>query len=374
MSRRFWLIPLSVLLGAALIFLIPNISFLRRPNVEDGRLLGRSPFLQADSASYFPYKLAALPQLTQTGKERFWKRKYRSPEDAFERNGTLALLVIKNDTIVYENYFNGFHCDTITQIFSATKPMVVSLLTIALAEGYIDSLDQPVSDFLPEFRIGDYDKITLRHLAQMRSGFDYDEYKKIMGTLKFYYQRNLSSFMKDPRNIKLRFAPGEKFTYKSIDTQILGACIEQAVGKTMKEYFYDKIWKHIGAEDPAFWSVADRTTGMLRFYGGLNMSVKDLAKLGVMYANNGQYRGKQLLPIEWVNYCDDVENRNGQNTYCMGWWYDQNDQGNNIYFGAGFGGQIMFVNETTKTVIVRLGYKKGGLPWYRLFKELSIVL
>lgn len=372
MSIRLWWIPLFVLLGAAAVFLIPFFPILRKPNVEDGRLLGRIPLPEPDTIYYFPYHLRPLPVLPATSEMKSM-RKYRTLEEAFEKNGTLALLVIRNDTIVYENYFGGFHCDTITQIFSATKPMVVSLLTSAIEEGYIRSIDQPVYDFLPGFKTGEYRKITLRHLAQMRSGFDYDEYRKILGTLKFYYQRNLAAFIKEPSNIRLRFKPGEKFTYKSIDTQVLGACIEKATGRPLQQYFYEKIWRHLGAENPAFWSVADSSTGMLRFYGGLNMSVKDLAKLGQLYLHDGQYQGKQLLPLQWVNYCDDWNNRHGKYAYCMGWWCDESDDQQNIYYGAGFGGQILFINETTNTIIVRLGTRKGSLPWYGLFKELTLM-
>jgi len=370
MPGRWLLVPFFILLGAATVFLLPYISYLRRPSVEDGRTYGRVPIHASDTSVNIPYDLKPLPTISSLPKD-LKLGEYRSLEEVMEANGTLAILVMKRDSIIYENYFNGFICDSITQLFSATKPMVVSLLTLAIEEGFIESIDQKVADFLPEFNTGEYAAITLRHLSQMRSGFDYDEYRKILGTLKFYYQRNLASFMKDPKNLKLRFAPGEKFTYKSIDTQVLGACIEKATGMSLNEFFYHKIWKYIGAEYPAYWSLGDPSTGMLKFYGGLNVSVKDLARLGMMYLHDGKYMGRQLLPLSWVNHCDDLNNRNGKYTYCMGWWYDLNDRQNNIYFGAGFGGQIMFINETTETLIIRLGTKKGGIPWYRLFKEIS---
>lgn len=343
---------------------------LRVPTINDGFKLGAAPLDCTDKSQAIPFSSKVIPPLESWVDAKI-NGKFASLDQMIEETNTTAFIVIQDDSIIYERYANGVKLGDITQVFSVTKVFVTTLLGMAIQDGFISSIHQPVSDFLPEYATDEYKDLSLFHLAQMQSGLNYDEYGRLLQTVKFYYNKNVREAIRKPQ---AKYEPGKVFTYKSIDTQILGACIEKAVGKPFVEYFTERLWMNLAPEDTAMWSTDSPEQQELKYYGGLNVSARDLAKFGMMIANDGKYRGKQLLDPAFLNFCDDEEFRNGEDTYCNGWWYDQCDAAFNAYFGAGFNGQIMFVNETTNTVIVRLGKNKGGLVWYPLMKALSIEL
>lgn len=348
-------------------FMMFSCKPLRIPTIYDGEKFGAKAIPVAPKSVEIPVGMTQIPDISKWLDKKD-VAKYGSLENFLESNNTISFLVIKGDSLLYEFYGNGIEKGDITQVFSATKVFITSIFGLALQEGYFSSLDQPVKDFLPEFNQPDLDKITLNHLLQMQSGLKYDEYGKLFQTLRFYYEKNPSSLWPD---LKFKYEPGEKFVYKSVDTQILGECIQKAVGKPFMEYFYEKMWSKLAPEDSAKWSIVSPENGELKYYGGLNISARDLAKFGMMAMNDGQYLGKQIIPSGWMNICDDVQCRNEKGYYCNGWWFDKTLPKERIYFGAGFGGQIVCVNEDTQTVVVRLGKNKGGIQWYPLMIELT---
>lgn len=362
---------LLVVLGTALILFssLWEVHW-RIPTIFDGRKLGGIPLHRKKADQEEGKMLYQIPDLSLWTTQEI-TRKYKNVERFLERTSTTSFVVYHKGRLIYEYYGNGVKKGDITQIFSVTKVLVTALLGIALEEGYIASLDQPVSDFLPDFRKKKYQKLTLRHLAQMQSGLDYDEYGKIFQTLRFYYQQNVNKLLQNP---EIKHEPGMVFTYKSIDTQILAECMEKAVGMPLTDYFKTRLWDKLHPQDSTAWSYDSPWHRKPKYYGGLNASARDIAKFGIAVAQDGKYKGRQIIPAAWLNMCDDPTCRNGENGYCNGWWYGQEDENNNCYFGAGFNGQTLFINETTQTVIVRLGKNKGGIYWYPLYKNLSLVL
>jgi CubicO group peptidase (beta-lactamase class C family) len=355
------------ILATGLMFMTFSCKPLRIPTIYDGEKFGATPIPVTPNTIAIPKGQSVLPDIS-TWLSKKDVAKHGTLEKFLESNNTISFLVIKGDSLIYEFYGNGNKAGEITQVFSATKVFVTSVLGIALQEGYITSLDQPIKDFLPEFNKPEFDKITLNHLVQMRSGLNYDEYGKLFQTLKFYYEKNPSSLWP---GLKFKNEPGQKFVYKSVDTQLLGECIQKAVGKPFLDYFHEKLWSKLAPEDSAKWSVVSPEVGELKYYGGLNISARDLAKFGMAAVNDGKYLGNQIIPAGWLNVCDDIQCRNEEGFYCNGWWFDETTPDDHIYFGAGFGGQIVAVNEDTKTVVVRLGKNKGGTQWYPLMIKLS---
>lgn len=361
-SSRLWIIFTIVVIAAC--------QPMRIPTIHDGVKLGCTPLDCTDQSQPLPRTADIyLPKFADWAGAKALD-KFKNIDDLIDGSNTTAFIVVQDGKLVYERYANGVSLGDITQVFSVTKVFVTSMLSIALKDGYIKSLDQPVSDFLPEFAEAPYDQITLFHLAQMQSGLHYDEYGKLLQTLRFYYDKDLKRTIRGQPAVK--HEAGSVYTYKSIDTQILGECIEKAIGRPFMEYFHEKLWSQLYPEDSTKWSTDRPQNGELKYYGGLNASARDLAKFGVMVANDGNYKGKQIMDKGLLNICDDRLCRNGENTYCYGWWYGECDETYNVYFGAGFNGQILFINESTNTVIVRLGKNKGGLVWYPMLKNLSI--
>lgn len=361
----------SILLSLVIVtVLIQSCSSVRIPTIYDGKRLGAKELQIVSTKKGLVYSKKRIPKFDKWAPKTYVK-KYGSLEKMMERSNTTAFLVMKDGQVLYENYFNGVHQGDITQIFSVTKVLTTTLLGIALNEGKITSLDQPVSDFIPEFKKDGLNKITLYHLAQMQSGINYDEYSNLLQTLKFYNNKhaNISNI-----ETKMKAEPGTLFKYKSIDTQLLGECIERAVGKPFLDYINEKLFAHLGFEDVVTWSIDSKENGKPKFYGGLNISARDLAKFGKLIMNNGEKDGVQILNPLTNTFCKDKSCRNMENYYCNGWWYDQWNTDADVFYGSGFRGQILMINKTDNVVIVRLGEKKGGVKWYKMLRDLSTQL
>ena len=342
---------------------------LRVPSIFDGKFYTTALIVPAKKPKVLPEKSLALPEI-KIWLDSSMAAKYQYPDFFLQSTSTTSFLVIRNDTIIFERYLNGVKEGDNTQIFSATKVFVTALLGMAIQDKYIANADMSVTHFFKDLPDKKFQQLTLRHLMQMQSGLNYDEYGKIFQTLQYYYEKNLTRSI---YGATFDTTPGFLFKYKSIDTQILGECIKKSLGKkNFMEYFYERMWNKLGMQDTAYWALDSRLMRNPKFYGGLNMSARDLAKFGVMILHDGKYYRKQLLHKNWFNYCDDTLNRcREEDKYCMGWYYSVDDEADDVYFAAGFNGQIMLINETKNTIIIRLGKDRGGVNWYPIMKKLS---
>jgi len=183
-----------------------------------------------------------------------------------EVGGAQAFIVIQDDKILYEKYFNGALRDTLLTSFSAAKSYDTALIGIAVAEGYINSVDDPVTDHLPELAERDprFEDITIRHLMMMASGLDFQEMRSAL----FNGDDPLTTYYPDQRQAALEFTkivdqPGEYFRYNKYHPQLLGLILERATGMTVSDYMQQKLWEPIGAEFDASWSL-DSEAAVLR--------------------------------------------------------------------------------------------------------------
>ena len=296
---------------------------------------------------------------------------YKSPEDFLISQGTLSFIVIKNDTIVYEKYFNGFEPDSIRTIFSVSKAFTSTLVGIAINEGYIKSVDQLVSDFIPSFKSNGKEKMTINNLLQMTSGLGENDYNDLLKIGFFYYSKDQN---RRAEKTKLRYKPGTKFQYSSITTQLLGICLEKATGKSFETYFKEKIWEPMGMEYNALSSRDDK--GFHKYFGGISANPKDLAKFGLLYLKKGNWNGQQIVPEEWVKATakrDTIQGKSTSYTNCF--WLDtypiENEFNKSDLFAGGYGGQIVYVNPENNTVIIRTGTTEVDVHWGRSFSKLS---
>ena len=362
-------LALKIVFGIIAVGFLAVVVIIRLPSIFDRFKVGYVELPSNHKSKVLPVSINELPL------QKDWLMGTDKPlkkeriDKFFASSNTVGFLVMHKDTIVYQQYLDRCGKSEVTQIFSVTKALVVPLLGIAIKEGFIKDIHQKVVDILPDFpRNQNSLKLTLSDLVQMTSGINQDEYGDILSTLAFYFERNIN---KKIASIQFQYPPGEKFVYKSIDTQILSLCIEHATKKPLYTYFYEKIWSHIGPEDPTFFSLDSREWKNPKYYGGLNTSPRDLAKYASLVMHDGILNGDTIVPPGWLNYCDIPENRKENSLYCLGWWYDMDDTMQNVYYGAGFGGQIMFINESAQTAVIRLGTSKGGVNWYPILKRLS---
>jgi CubicO group peptidase (beta-lactamase class C family) len=267
--------------------------------------------------------------------------------------GTVAYVIIKNDSIWFENYYDGFNAESKTNSFSMAKSIVTSLLGKAIMEGHIKSLDQPISDFYPQYS---YAKTTVGDLASMASGLDWVEnYTGPFSiTAKANYAANLEKTMLNQKIIK---TPGQSFEYLSGDTQLLGMIIQKATGKTLSNYLSESFWQPLGATEDALWELDDEKNRLAKAFCCISSNAKDFARFGKLYKDYGKWNGEQLLDSTFV--VKSVTPRFKESPqYGYGWW--MKDMGDKHFFMMrGHLGQYVIVEPTDNVIIVRLGHRKS---------------
>ena len=278
-----------------------------------------------------------------------------------DKLGTVAYMVIKNDSIIFEEYWNGYSADSSSNSFSMAKSWTSTLVGIAIKEGKIEGINQKACDFLPEFCEGDNSKITIKHLLTMSSGLDWDEdYHDPLGqTAEAYFAPNLKEKM---MRLKAVETPGEIFKYHSSCSQLLAFIVESAAGKSVNEYTSEKLWKPMGAKHPALWNT-DAKRGDEKAFCCINSNARDFARLGKLYLNQGNWNGTQLLDSNYVKEVTSVanlldEDGNKNVNYGYQFWI-ANRKGLDVYYTRGLWGQYVICIPEKDMIVVRLGGNYG---------------
>ena len=295
--------------------------------------------------------------------------KYSSFEDFLDKTETVAFLIIRNDSIIYHHYAEGFSDSSILPSFSVSKSVVSALLGIAIHEGYIHSVDQPVTDFLPGLKDPGFSKVTLRNLLEMRSGIRFDEgYMNPFGAMaKFYYGDNLRKYT---YNLKVTGIPGEVYEYQSCNSELIAMAIEQAVGKKLPVYLEEKIWKPMGMEYDATWSVDSEKDPEVKAFCCINARAVDFAKFGLLYLNRGIWNGDTIVPPAWVDESLKISN-NSLDSQRYPYAYHWRVLTNGDFFAKGVLGQYIYISPSKDLVIVRFGRATGDIGWAPLFTKLT---
>lgn len=286
---------------------------------------------------------------------------------------TVAFLVIRRDTILYERYFKGYDSTQVHPSFSMAKSVVSMLIGTAIADDLIRDVQQPITDFIPELKANGFDAVTIEHVLQMTSGIDFKEsYVNPFGTVaKFYYGRQLTKYTLD---LKLKHAPGTKWEYVSGDTQLLGLLLERALRakgdtRTLTQYLSDRIWTPLGMEHASSWSIDHKGDGIEKAFCCINAPARDFAKLGSLYLKKGHWRGQQLVPLDWVETSTKASTTNGGvGFYRYQWWLPSSEGDFNA---EGILGQFIYVDPARELVIVRLGGAYGNVGWPQFFRTLA---
>ena len=305
-----------------------------------------------------------------TNKGKFPKELNNIPFDKYlEDNKTVAFLIFKNATIQYEKYFKGYDKESIVPSFSMAKSVTSILIGCAIDEGLIKSVDEPITNYIPELTKNGFDKVTIKHLLQMTSGIKFNEsYVNPFGdAASFYYGLNLR---KEIGKIKLKTEPGKKFEYVSGNTQLLGLVLERSLKeKTITSYLQDKIWTPLEMEYDASWSIDRKKNGLEKTFCCLNARARDFAKIGRLYKNKGNWNGKQIVSQKWVEESTKLDTSEGSaNFYQYQWWLPTP---NEDFMAEGILGQFVYVNPSKDLIIVRLGKKEGKADWWTIFTSLA---
>lgn len=288
------------------------------PDITDHKHFTQAPIHRGDS----PFEFA-------TGKDAILNRlKYRTTlkgkpdtrttlDTLLASTKTTAFIIIRNDSILFEHYYGGYDRGKASTIFSVSKTLTCLLAEIAIDEGLIASIDDPVVKYVPEFAWNDpmRNQVTVRHLMDMRAGIRFNEgygWNPFNKMARMYYGSNTAGQIK---KTKIEEQPGTALNYQSIATNVLGLVIENATGMPLAKYMETKVWQPLGMEYDASLSLDNRNTP--KAFGGFSVTAIDLAKIGRLYLNNGNRNGKQIIAPAWVKASStpDIEN----NGYQLSW-------------------------------------------------------
>ena len=265
---------------------------------------------------------------------------------------TKSFLVIKNDSILFEKYYDGHKQTDISNSFSVAKSIVTSMMGKAIMEGKIKGLDQPVSDFFEEYKNGLASELTIGDLASMSSGMKWNE--------KYYSVINITSesyFTDDLRSVilgqEIENKPGKGFRYSSGDTQLLAMIIEKATGTSLSDYLSQKFWGPMGAENLALWQIDSEESGMEKAYCCIAATARDFARFGKLYIDKGKWGDTEILDSSFVELSlnpvfDDSP------FYGYGWWLYE-FEGKKVFTMNGHRGQFVISFPDENIIIVRQG-------------------
>lgn len=269
-----------------------------------------------------------------------------------------AFLVFKGDEILFEKYWDGHTDKTVSNSFSAAKTVIALLVGVAIEEGKIKSLDDPIGDYIPEFQEGDRSIITVRNLLNMSSGLDWTESGKnpLSNNAESYYGTDLYGLVTRQKLIR---KPGKDFIYQSGNSQLLGFIIKKATGKSISEYCSEKIWSKIGMESNAFWSL-DKKDGDEKAFCCLYATARDFGRIGKLILRKGKFGNEQIVPewfmTEMAIMPTEMGTEEGVPNHQYGlhiWLYE--GYKSPVQYCRGIKGQYMISIPDEDLVIVRLG-------------------
>lgn len=282
------------------------------------------------------------------------------------RNGTTAFILIHKDRLNCERYYNGYERSSICTSFSTVKSFVSALIGIALHDRLIMHIDDLLTMYLPELVGANWPAITIRHLVGMCSGLHYNAHGFFPWNdePRVYYSLDLRKLARKARPVE---PPGARFHYNNYNLILLGMVLERTTGGTVSEYLQEKIWKPLGMEFPASWSLDSKRNGMEKMESGLNARAVDFAKFGRLYLHRGEWDGRQIIPESWVVESTTIAPDARWINYKYLWWIPRLGQGR--FMAVGNLGQFIFIAPDKDCIILRFG---RGSPknWHMVYPQL----
>jgi CubicO group peptidase (beta-lactamase class C family) len=302
-----------------------------------------------------------------------------SLEDFLDASGTTAFLVVHDDELLYERYFDVYDETSVQTSFSMAKSFASALVGIAIEEGHIHSVDEPITNYIPELLDRDerFRSITIRHLLTMSSGIKYEEggdlpWSEEADDTKTYYATDLRKLA---LSCRIEGEPGEYFEYNNYNPLLVGMILERATGMPVARYMEEKLWKPMGMEADGSWSLDSTQSGFEKMESGVNAQARDFARFGMLFAKEGRWEGEQLISRRWVEESTRADTSTDPSLdYQYFWWVNRPDGKTSHFSARGKYGQYIYVDPAKDLVIVRLGKEEGEQGygyWIELFEQLT---
>jgi len=294
----------------------------------------------------------------------YFEEKEQNLQDALDHFKTDGLLIIKNNEVVYEQYFNGNSPTSKHISWSVAKSFLSSLVGIAVNDGLIDDINDPITKYLPDFKGTGYDGVTIKNILQMSSGVLFNEDYADPNSDINKFGRALAqgtSFREFAKSLTKDKEQGTYNHYVSIDSQMLGLLLIEVTGMPLRDYLHQNIWEKIGMEDSAYYLSDNEDVDMA--LGGLNATLRDYAKFGLLYLHKGKWGDEQVVPEAWVEASHTMDlphlkpnagDELSSNTWGYGyqWWipgFPSTD-----FTASGVYNQYIYVDPITNTVIAKI--------------------
>jgi len=360
MRQLFFVLLLSLLSSCT----IGRFVWYNFADITDYKIFSSNEIPKSSKPISYPVKIssaASSSEITINGKTQTFN-------EFLHYSRTVAFVIIHKDTIKFEHYDYKYNDSSIVTSFSVAKSVTSILIGGAIADGLIKSIDEPITNYIPEMR-EEMKAVKIKHLLQMTSGIRYNEsyYSPFSEAAEYYYGPNLRKAI--PK-LKLGVKPGTVFHYISGNSQVLGLVLERALkGKTVSAYLQEKIWNPMGMEFPATWSTDNKKSKLEKTFCCLNARAKDFAKIGTLYLHNGLYNGQQLVPKQWVAASNGKDTTEGAKLYYQyNWWRGYRKD---TYLANGHLGQYIYIDPKNELVVVRFGNDRRSVNWYSVFAGIS---
>jgi len=273
-----------------------------------------------------------------------------------EELGTVAFLIIKNDSIWHEKYFSGYNKDSHSNSFSMAKSIVSATMGKAIEKGFFKSTNDKVGDYISGYNNGFSSELTIGDLSSMSSGMNWNEsYTNIFGvTARSYITSELNELIKSREIVE---PPGKSFKYYSSNTQLLSMTIEKATNRNIsdlvKEWFIDPL----GFENNIFWQIDGKKNNSIKAYCCFNSNARDFARFGKLYKDFGKWNGTQILDSTFI--AKSIKPRFEESfEYGYGFWLGEINK-NRFFAMRGILGQYVIVVPEKNTIIIRLGERNN---------------
>ncbi len=296
-------------------------------------------------------------------------------DEALRRTDTLAFVVVDDDRLVYERYLGTADRQARQTSFSVAKSFLSTLVGIAVDEGLIESVEDPVTEYVPELAERDtrFEQITLRHLLTMSSGLRYQEQDAPLpwgDDVNTYYGTDLRAVALNESEVVS--APGEVWLYNNYNPLLLGMVLERATGMSVSEYMSTRLWQPLGAEADATWSLDSEDSGFEKMESGLNATPVDYARFGQLFLHTGEWNGTRIVSKDWVREATAAAVRaDPSGFYQYFWWIDSERPGR--FYALGNFGQYIYVAPDAGAIIVRNGADWGitNDTWLGVFRDIA---
>lgn len=331
------------------------------PNLRDGQLFAHDTIYNNPNSVFLFAEQPTNERILDT--MRFNFNNYGKPiknktfaEYTCRDGGASVFLIIQNDTIIYEHYNGWLNKSDNVNIFSVSKSITALLCGIAVKEGKIHSIDDYVTDYIPELCTADkhFKRLKIRHLLNMQAGLKFKEnYSNPFCSMALLYFGH--DMIRQIKKLKFKSEPGIQYEYNSMTIAILSYVLERATGKKYAQYLSEKLWKPLGMETLATVTLDSKKNRNAKSYGGINTNAHDLAKIGRLVLNKGNWEGKQIVDSAWVGQIYVPAIKDNNNNYSLGWY---NFTTSKTIYAHGLFGQCIVVYPKYNIVAVRLGENK----------------